>query len=109
MEALGTGIHSVSVAAAGEKVRKEIMVSEGLERAPPIGRYGGGICELQVDHRPLLVDLPGWLHSAVSRVAALFSGGRGLLPAQTAVDPWTAYLALAVLLVFALQWLGGYR
>ena len=109
LEALGTGIHSVSVAAAGEKVRKEIMVSEGLERAPPIGRYGGGLRELQVDHQPLLVDLPGWLHSAVSRVAALFSGGRGLLPAQTAVDPWTAYLALAVLLVFALQWLGGYR
>ena len=109
VEALREGTHELSVAAAGEKVKKSIIVTTGIERAKAIGRYGGGIPELQVDHRALVVHLPGWFHSIVSRIAAFFSGGRGLIPAQTAVGPWTAYLALAVMLVLALQWLSGYR
>lgn len=109
VEALKVGHHQVSVVAAGAKVKKNVIVTEGIERAAAIERYGGIIPEIQVDHSALLVNLPGWLHSVVSRIAAFLSGGRGLVPAQTAVGPWTAYLALAVLLVLALQWLSGYR
>ena len=86
-----------------------MLVTEGLDREAAIERYGGIIPEIQVDHQPLEVNLPGWLHAVVSRLAALISGGRGLVAGQTAVGPWTAYLALAVLLVLALQWLSGYR
>jgi len=53
--------------------------------------------------------LPGQLHEWLSDAAAFFNGGRGLLPAQTAVGAWTAYLALAVLAMFGLQGLTGYR
>ncbi|HBO53326.1 MAG TPA: hypothetical protein DD471_15165, partial [Planctomycetes bacterium] len=62
-----------------------------------------------VDHAPLLVGLPGGLHEWLSAAAAFFNGGRGLLPAQTEVGPWTAYLVLAVLAMLALQRLTGYR
>ena len=103
------GAHGLSITAAGEKVRKEILVSAGLDRAPAIGRYGGGLREVHVDHAPLLVGLPGSLHEWLSAAAACFNGGRGLLPAQTAVGPWTAYLVLAVLAMLALQRLTGYR
>ena len=109
VEALAAGTHGLSVNAAGEKVRKEVLVSVGLERAPAIGRYGGGLREVHVDHAPLLVGLPGGLHEWLSAAAAFFNGGRGLLPAQTAVGPWTAYLVLAVLAMLALQRLTGYR
>ena len=86
-----------------------MVVTDGIERAVAIERYRGIIPEIQVDHQPLEVNLPAWLHAVISRVAAFVSGGRGLVPGQTAVGPWTAYLALAVLLVLALQWLSGYR
>ena len=109
VEALAAGTHGLAVTAAGEKVRKEVLVSVGLERAPAIGRYGGGLREVHVDHAPLLVGLPGGLHEWLSAAAAFFNGGRGLLPAQTAVGPWTAYLVLAVLAMLALQRLTGYR
>ena len=109
LEARTAGQHLVSIAAAGEKVKKKVLVTEGIDRATAVERYGGIIPEIQVDHQPLEVNLPGWLHAVVSRLAALISGGRGLVAGQTAVGPWTAYLALAVLLVLALQWLSGYR
>lgn len=109
LEARKAGRHPVSVVAAGEKVKKSVVVTDGIERAVAIERYRGIIPEIQVDHQPLEVNLPAWLHAVISRVAAFVSGGRGLVPGQTAVGPWTAYLALAVLLVLALQWLSGYR
>ncbi len=109
LEARKAGQHLVSIVAAGEKVKKKVVVTEGIDRATAIERYGGIIPEIQVDHQPLEVNLPDWLHAVVSRLAALISGGRGLVEGQTAVGPWTAYLALAVLLVLALQWLSGYR
>lgn len=109
LEARTAGRHLVSVSAAGEKVKKKVLVTEGIDRAAAIERYGGIIPEIQVDHQPLEVNLPGWLHAGVSRLAAFASGGRGLVPGQTAVGPWTAYLVLAVLLMLALQWLSGYR
>jgi uncharacterized membrane protein (DUF106 family) len=109
VEAVDVGSRRLSVAAGGEKIPKEILVSEGLERAPAIGRYGGALRELHVDHAPLLVELPRVLHEPLSATAAFFSGGRGLLPAQTAVGPMVAYLVLAVLLMLVLQRLTGYR
>ncbi|MEC9349274.1 MAG: PEP/pyruvate-binding domain-containing protein [Planctomycetota bacterium] len=109
VEALAAGAHGLSVTAAGEKVRKEILVSAGLDRAPAIGRYGGGLREVHVDHAPLLVGVPGQLHEGLSDAAAFFNGGRGLLPAPTAVGAWAAYLVLAVLAMLGLQGLTGYR
>lgn len=109
IEALVAGTHSFSVTAAGDKVQKKVRVIDGLDRLPAIATYGGGLREVWIDHQPLSVELPGWLHAVFSGVASVFSGGRGLLPAQTAIGPWTAYLVLAVLLMLALQRLSGYR